>query len=42
MNYDEYTLLDCTALYEFKNTSVVIEHGHITGEHKNSEEVTND
>jgi hypothetical protein len=30
MNYDEFTLLDCTALFDFKNISVVIENGHIT------------
>jgi hypothetical protein len=30
VNYDEYTLIDCTALYDFKNKEVVIEKGHIT------------
>ncbi|MDF2609079.1 MAG: hypothetical protein K0R92_553 [Lachnospiraceae bacterium] len=31
MNYDEFTLFDCIALYEFKGTEVIIQNGHITG-----------
>ena len=30
MNYDEFTLLDCVALYEFKGATILIENGHIT------------
>lgn len=31
LNYDELSLLDCSALYDFKGKQVVIEHGKVTG-----------